>query len=236
MKTKIFLVSLLVIINSISGQPPVQTTTTAPDPSAPTTTTFPMPPVETTPTTTTTLPTTSTTTETPELTTTSTTEETTPTTTTTLPSTSTSTETPEPTTTTEETTTTTTTTTTPPTTTTTTITTTTPIPGICDDHFGETIPHPDDCAKYIICVLSVPQVVQCDPNSIFNADQGRCLPGNHDTCEFYPCCVGRCDGIFFQAIAIPENTRLFLGCIQEEPFIMECDEGEFFDEVLGKCA
>lgn len=49
---------------------------------------------------------------------------------------------------------------------------------ICDGTGGFGIlPHPDNCASYIICVNGIPTIVGCQENEIFNPDTKRCEPG-----------------------------------------------------------
>lgn len=74
----------------------------------------------------------------------------------------------------------------------------------------------------------------CPPNTIFSEDDGRCIAGDSETCELLPI-EELCNGIFFRALPHPTEINLFVGCIQGEPSVMQCDEGEIFNELLGEC-
>lgn len=52
--------------------------------------------------------------------------------------------------------------------------------GICDGTaVVEIIPHPENCTKYVICILQQPSVIDCPPNLVFNKMTGRCEPGKY---------------------------------------------------------
>lgn len=42
----------------------------------------------------------------------------------------------------------------------------------------EFLPHPDDCTKYVLCILGTPTILECGPNQVFSITSGRCEPGN----------------------------------------------------------
>lgn len=53
------------------------------------------------------------------------------------------------------------------------------IKGICDNVSDVVtfLPYPDDCSRYIICILWYPSVVECQPGTIFNEITIICEPG-----------------------------------------------------------
>lgn len=200
----LFFATFFLVLNLIVGQPPVQTPTTTPNPGD--STTRSLPPIVTT---STTIFNNRTTIEwTTDSTTTSsiTTEE--PTTTSTTDPTTTS---------------------IPPT-----DTTDEPSENICDNNFGQRIPDPEACNQFFHCVLSVPYLYICPPNTIFSADEERCVSGDSETCIFFSI-EEICNGVFFRALPHPNSNRLFVGCVQGEPAEMQCFEGEVFNEFTSKC-
>lgn len=49
---------------------------------------------------------------------------------------------------------------------------------VCDGTESvEFIAHPETCAKYILCILGFPTIMECGSNQIFNPVTNRCEPG-----------------------------------------------------------
>ena len=44
-----------------------------------------------------------------------------------------------------------------------------------------------------------------------------------------------CEGLFFEPLPLPLNERFFIGCIQEEGIILQCNGERIFDPVVRKC-
>ncbi|KAL7014694.1 hypothetical protein ACKWTF_016074 [Chironomus riparius] len=123
---------------------------------------------------------------------------------------------------------------------------------ICDGTATvEIIPHPDDCTKYVICILQMPSIVKCEPDTVFNYLTDSCEPGNPETCTIYSMTttttlkpptetttelpIYQCppDGI----VLIPNysNCRRYFSCHFGERHLHFCPIGLFFDSVDLKC-
>ncbi|KAL7014689.1 hypothetical protein ACKWTF_016069 [Chironomus riparius] len=57
--------------------------------------------------------------------------------------------------------------------------------GFCDDtEIVEFLPHPENCFQFVLCIMQLPTVVDCEANQIFNEETSRCEDGDPVTCEF----------------------------------------------------
>lgn len=99
---------------------------------------------------------------------------------------------------------------------------------------GVVLPDPENCAAYLICIVSIPNRYLCEPNMIFSEEFLQCIPGNQETCEPF-INDQTCEGRFFEAIPYPGDDSLFIGCIQGHPIVMQCDHGETFDSDYNEC-
>lgn len=45
----------------------------------------------------------------------------------------------------------------------------------------------------------------------------------------------QCEGIVYEAFPHPEDSHMFIGCIQGEASVFQCPNGEFFDEISVTC-
>lgn len=50
-------------------------------------------------------------------------------------------------------------------------------PDFCEGIFVGIFPHPDDCTKYVMCIMNNPNVINCNSNEVFWPPQEMCLPG-----------------------------------------------------------
>lgn len=52
-------------------------------------------------------------------------------------------------------------------------------------YWGQVVPHPNDCVKYYVCILTVPNLRTCGANTVFYPTENRCVTGNQETCDVY---------------------------------------------------
>ncbi|XP_058065563.1 chondroitin proteoglycan 1-like [Anopheles bellator] len=97
------------------------------------------------------------------------------------------------------------------------------------------VPHPTDCAQYIICYGSVPLEQSCDYGLLFNSRFGVCdIPTNVE-------CVFSCPAVDdpLQPVWLPdprlENCARHYLCFQGEPRLFMCESNLYFDMVTNTC-
>lgn len=107
---------------------------------------------------------------------------------------------------------------------------------LCDGNFGRLIPDPapNQCFRYINCILSTPQFHECNEGEIFVDNQ--CSRGDRETCEV-DSLETICRGVFFGARPLPndETGRMFVGCVNGIGTIHSCLENELFDIERNQC-
>lgn len=111
---------------------------------------------------------------------------------------------------------------------------------------GESVPNPNRCDAYYVCILTIPNARNCEPNHVFSPTRRQCEPGNPETCEIYsettttttpapPNPDEICEGVFFAARPYPDSYTLYVGCIRSMGTIMQCFEDEWFDPTINEC-
>jgi len=51
---------------------------------------------------------------------------------------------------------------------------------ICDGiELFEFLPHPDNCAQYVLCLMGIPTILDCESDHIYNKDSQTCEPGKN---------------------------------------------------------
>ncbi|XP_055591240.1 uncharacterized protein LOC129743280 [Uranotaenia lowii] len=106
---------------------------------------------------------------------------------------------------------------------------------MCSDHLQGVFPVPDQnqCADFVICNGFIPLLRTCRTGSVLRPRFIECVPGNEDTCEFFPhICLFRPPN---DIIPHPIRCDMFVMCISEMPNIVDCPTGQIYVDSFGFC-
>lgn len=127
---------------------------------------------------------------------------------------------------------------------TTTTTTTTAAPFPCPPTGVHRFADPDNCLRFIQCVVGNVIIQNCAPGMAFDENLGTCNLQEFTSCSMTstqpPATTTTtttpapaCPTLKVEAIAYPGHCNRYILC--SNPIVLECPPGHGFDEVLGQC-
>lgn len=125
----------------------------------------------------------------------------------------------------------------------------------------KTLPHPEICAKFIICLFGTAQVYDCPPgpgfDQIWSKEEGTCVEGDPINCTFGPVTTtttvtpettttegprpnppfegGVCEGVNFGLRAHPDYCWKYVWCLIGFGFAYDCPDNQIFSQRTNLC-
>ena len=99
--------------------------------------------------------------------------------------------------------------------------------------FGASVNYPGDCTRYLVCNCDYPSVKNCPLNTWFDKNFGFCYykpEVDSSQCEYSALNAGNCAGKpFGEFVNYPGNCSRYLICNSENPAVMACPPGLWFN-------
>ncbi|KAM8708420.1 hypothetical protein ACLKA7_015399 [Drosophila subpalustris] len=102
---------------------------------------------------------------------------------------------------------------------------------------GQSVPHPDDCTRFYICLQEQPALPQsCASGSFFDAILGYCRPNDGSCQQIESICANknRTDAL----VPHSHNCRAYYNCSnsgQNATQLLYCPKGQYFDSAVLQC-
>ncbi|KAH8260911.1 hypothetical protein KR044_000425, partial [Drosophila immigrans] len=98
---------------------------------------------------------------------------------------------------------------------------------------GQSVPHPDDCTRFYLCLQQLPALPQnCANGSFYDAQRGYCRPNDGSCQQLATICSGKLNGTLLPHL---HNCRAYFNCSNATAQLLHCPKGQYFDGSLLQC-
>ncbi|XP_034108782.1 uncharacterized protein LOC117570956 [Drosophila albomicans] len=98
---------------------------------------------------------------------------------------------------------------------------------------GTSVPHPDDCTRFYICLQQQPALPQnCANGSFFDAARSYCRPNDGSCQQLGTICSNKTNGALIPHL---QNCRAYYNCSNTTTQLLYCPKGQYFDGTLLQC-